>query len=40
MTKVVQLETTVRVLERSNEALTTSDGVLVTDNTLFHDKIR
>jgi len=40
MTKLEQLETIIRVLERSNEALTTSSGVLITDNTLFHDKIR
>jgi hypothetical protein len=27
-------------VERSNEALATGNGVLITDNTLFHDKIR
>ena len=28
------------MLERNDEALASSNGVLVTDNTLFHDKIR
>jgi hypothetical protein len=40
MAKVVYLETTVRVRERSNGALATSNRVLITDNTLFHDKKR
>jgi hypothetical protein len=40
MAKVTQLETIVRVLERSNESLSTSNWVLIADNTLFHDKIR
>jgi hypothetical protein len=28
------------MLERNNDALAFSNGVLVTDNILFHDKIR
>jgi hypothetical protein len=28
------------MLERDNKALDSSNGVLVIDNTLFHDKIR
>jgi len=40
MAKVAQLETMVRVLEKSNETLATSNKVLITDNTLFHDKKR
>jgi len=33
MVKVAQLETTTRVLERSNEALVTNNEVLIIDNT-------
>jgi len=40
MANVAQLETMVRVLEKSNETLATSNKVLITDNTLFHDKKR
>jgi hypothetical protein len=40
MAKVAQLETMVRVLEKSNETLATSNKVLITYNTLFHDKER
>lgn len=40
MAKVAYLETIVRVRERSNEALATSNKVLIANNTLFHDKKR
>jgi DNA repair ATPase RecN len=38
--KLIRLETMVQVLERSNEALGTNNEVIITDNILFHDKIR
>ena len=40
MAKVTELENTIQMLERDNKALDSSNGVLVIDNTLFHDKIR
>jgi hypothetical protein len=40
MAKVAYLETIVRVRERSNKALATSNKVLIANNTLFHDKKR
>jgi predicted nuclease with TOPRIM domain len=38
--KVARLEEMVRILERSNEALGNRNEVIITYNTLFHDKIR
>lgn len=40
MAKVTEFENTIQMLERDNKALDSSNGVLVIDNTLFHDKIR
>jgi predicted transcriptional regulator len=40
MAKVTELENTIQMLERDNKVLDSSNGVLVIDNTLFHDKIR
>jgi len=38
--KLARSEDMVRVLERSNESLGTSNEVIIADNTVFHDKIR
>jgi DNA repair ATPase RecN len=38
--KLARSEDMVQVLERSNEALGASNEVIITDNIVFHDKIR
>ena len=38
MTKLTYLENTIWMFERNNKAHASSNGILVTDNTLFHDK--
>ena len=38
--KLAMLETMVRTLERSNEALGASNEVIITNNTLLHNKLR
>jgi hypothetical protein len=40
MDNIPQLETTIQVLERSNEALATSNRVLITYNIFLYDNIR
>jgi chromosome segregation ATPase len=40
ITKITHLENTIQMLERDNEALASSNGVIITDKALFHDKIR
>jgi hypothetical protein len=40
MAKVTYLKRTIRMLQRNNKALAFINGALITDNTLFYDKIR
>jgi hypothetical protein len=40
MAEVTYLENKLRMLERNNEVLASSNGFLIAYNTLFHDKIR